>query len=185
LIGLYSNVAEGPGFIRGHIPGEHQYEWFRRALSQIAEERKDGKRKALIVAMHHPPITAKLFDPTDPGHSPSEEMGRHLDEAFSGAGIWPEAVLSGHDHNFQRFTRTVQVNGANKDVCYVVAGTGGRSPQPVLKGEGQVLGHIRFDHSYSGHGYLLVTAAKEAVRIEFRPVGPDPNGEDRVVLPLT
>jgi hypothetical protein len=184
LIGLYSNVAEGPGFIRGHIPGEHQYKWFQGALSRIAKERKNGNRKALIVAMHHPPITAKLFDPTDPGHSPSEEMGRHLDEAFREAGIWPEAVLSAHVHNFQRFTRTVQMDGDNKEVSYVVAGTGGRSPQPVLKGQGQELGDIRFDHSHSGHGYLLVTAAKDAVRIEYRPVDPDPDGDDHVVLPL-
>jgi hypothetical protein len=184
LIGLYSNVAEGPGSIRGAISGEHQYDWFRSALSRIAQSRQGGERKALIVATHHPPITAKLFDASDQGHSPSDEMGEDLDGAFNEAGVWPEALISGHVHAFERFTRTVPMpNGENKEVAYVIAGTGGRSPQRVLAGTGQQLNDIRFDRSQAGHGYLLVTAAPDAVQIEYRPVD-DPAGRDRVVLPV-
>jgi hypothetical protein len=86
----------------------------------------------LIGLYSNVPITAKLFDHDDPGHSPSEELGKDLDTAFTAAGVWPEAVLSAHVHNYQRFTRTVQVSGHNKDIAYVIAGTGGlRKPHLV------------------------------------------------------
>jgi hypothetical protein len=185
LIGLYSNVAEGPGHIRGKIPGEHQYEWLKEALKKIVQSRQGGDRKALIVATHHPPITAKLFDPQDPGHSPSDEMGKDLDDAFNEAGVWPEAIVSAHVHNYQRFTRTVEMpKGGVRKVAYLICGAGGRSAQAVLGGHGQQKNGIRFERAQAGHGYLLVTARANEVQFDYHPVDPDPADRDQVVLPL-
>jgi hypothetical protein len=44
-----------------------------------------------------------------------------LDRAFKTTGRTADLVLSGHVHNYQRFTRTI----ANKEIPYVVAGAGG------------------------------------------------------------
>jgi hypothetical protein len=49
------------------------------------------------------------------GHTGSGQMLKDLDEAFNTAGIAPDAVLSGHAHNYQRFTRTVTVGGKKMD----------------------------------------------------------------------
>jgi hypothetical protein len=187
LVALYSNCAEGPGSLRGAIPGEHQYAWFKDSvLPKIAASRPGG-RKALIVAAHHPPITATLFDPTDKGHGSSEEMSQDLDAAFQATGVWPDAIISGHVHNYQRFTRQVTVSaaGEKKNLTYVVAGTGGRPPQSVLKGAGQVKGDVRFEHSHPGNGYILVTATLDQLQIDYHPVpGSDPQNRDQVVIRL-
>jgi hypothetical protein len=180
LIGLYSNCAEGPGFLRGAIPGEHQYEWFKSALQRIAGNRRD-ERKALVVAMHHPPLTAKIFDDNDPGHSPSDHMRDDLEAAFKATGVWPDAVLSAHVHNYQRFTRRVD----NQKVTYVIAGGGGRQPQKVLDGQGQTLddGSVTFERSHGGHGYLTVSANPDELRLHYRPIpAPDPDNRDDVVI---
>jgi acid phosphatase type 7 len=48
-------------------------------------------------------------------------MGRMLDGAFAAAGRAADMVLTGHVHDYQRFTRTI---GAAQ-VPYIVAGAGG------------------------------------------------------------
>jgi acid phosphatase type 7 len=48
-------------------------------------------------------------------------MGLMLDGAFAAAGRTPDMVLTGHVHDYQRFTRTI---GAAQ-VPYIVAGAGG------------------------------------------------------------
>src|SRR5262249_15496880 len=145
-----------------------------------------GTRKALVVATHHPPMTSKFFDASDEGHAPSDQMSKDLDEAFRAAGVWPDALLSAHVHNYQRFTRTVDTGGHHSQaIPYVVAGGGGRVPQPVKAGHGQVREEFRFEKSHAGHGYLLVTAAAGQLKIEYHPVpGPDPASRDEVVVPL-
>jgi hypothetical protein len=37
----------------------------------------------------------------------------------------PDLVLAGHVHNYQRFTRTLDQDGANRQIPYIVAGSGG------------------------------------------------------------
>jgi hypothetical protein len=46
--------------------------------------------------------------------------------AFAGSGLLPDAVLSGHAHLYQRFTRQV----GEREIPYVVAGAGGFSETP-------------------------------------------------------
>jgi hypothetical protein len=183
VIGLYSNCGEGPGAIRGAIPGEHQFTWFKSALSRIATSRAGGHRKSLVVATHHPPITAKLFDPSDVGHSPSDQMSADLDAAFGDSGVWPDAVLSAHVHNYQRFSRAVA--GVAHPIPYVVAGGGGRIPQRIAADPGDTIDGVTFMSKHSGHGYLLVTAAVDQLRIAYHPVPDSPDDRDEVVVPLS
>jgi hypothetical protein len=103
VVGLYTNVPEG-----GQVH-EEQIEWLLGELQAAPADR------ALIVALHHPPYSA------DAHHGGSARMGALLDEAFARSGRVPDMVLSGHVHNYQRFTRTI----AGKRVPYIVAGAGG------------------------------------------------------------
>ena len=71
--------------------------------------------KALIVAIHHPPFSG------DDEHSGSTVSEQVLFESFAETKRYPHLILSGHVHNYQRFT--VHQNGI--DVPCVVAGNGG------------------------------------------------------------
>lgn len=103
IVGLYTNVPEG-----GQVHQE-QIDWLLGELKDAPSDR------ALIVTLHHPPYSA------DSHHGGSARMGAMLDEAFQRAGRVPDMVLSGHVHNYQRFTRTI----AGKQIPYIVAGAGG------------------------------------------------------------
>ncbi len=103
IIGLYSNVPSG-----GVIHPDQQ-QWLVGELTAAPSDR------ALIVALHHPPYSC------DAHHGGSEQMGKVLDDACNAAGRWPELVLCGHVHNYQRFSRTV----AGREVPYIVCGAGG------------------------------------------------------------
>jgi acid phosphatase type 7 len=103
IVGLYTNVPEG-----GQVH-QDQVEWL------IAELEAAPTGCALIVALHHPPYSA------DAHHGGSARMGALLDEVFQRSHRVPDMVLSGHVHNYQRFTRTI----AGRQIPYIVAGAGG------------------------------------------------------------
>ncbi len=104
IIGLYTNVPEG-----GQVD-QAQLKWFTQELTFAA-----GRGGAVIVALHHPPYSAF-------GHHPgSLPMKRVLEQASAAAGRVPDLVLSGHVHDYQRFTGRIN----RKDVTCIVAGAGG------------------------------------------------------------
>jgi hypothetical protein len=103
IIGLYTNVPSG-----GVIEPDQQA-WL------VDELKAAPTNRALIVALHHPPYSC------DAHHGGSEAMGKVLDSAFATAGRCPDLVLSGHVHDYQRFTRMI----AGKQISYVVCGAGG------------------------------------------------------------
>ena len=133
IIGLYTNVLEGPGVITdegGSYPalkGDQQYDWLVSELQRLAPLRKALDR-AVIVACHHPPASA------DTTHGGTTGLANDLDRAFTAAGFWPDAILSGHAHIYQRFSRSAD----GREIPYVVAGSGGhdaRIPQGESAGE--------------------------------------------------
>ncbi|HEY2169346.1 MAG TPA: metallophosphoesterase family protein, partial [Candidatus Angelobacter sp.] len=71
--------------------------------------------KALIVTIHHPPFSG------DTEHSGSSVAEQALFDSFSATGRYPHLILSGHVHNYQRFTNVV----GGKQIPCVVAGAGG------------------------------------------------------------
>ena len=105
IVGLYSNV-EGSLDARGRMDQQH----FLNTQLQAADA-----TKKLIVAVHHPPYSL------DSVHGGMPDILNAIDQAVEASGRVPDAVLSGHVHNYQRFSRVV---GA-KTIPYVVAGAGG------------------------------------------------------------
>jgi hypothetical protein len=103
IVGLYSNVPEG-----GKIE-QDQIDWFVNELKTAPKDR------ALLVAVHHP---AYSFDDH---HSGSTHIRDVLDGAFQKSGRMADVVITGHVHNYQRFTRTI----GDREVPYLVAGAGG------------------------------------------------------------
>jgi hypothetical protein len=52
------------------------------------------------------------------------QMSKDLDDSFQQAGFAPDAILSGHAHNYQWFTRKFKLGGKTLDIPYIVAGGG-------------------------------------------------------------
>jgi hypothetical protein len=93
-----------------------------------------------------------------------------IDSACTAAGVWPHAVLSGHAHNYQRYTRVA--NGYQ--IPFLVAGCGGHSP--LSKMRSTVRTPYKIDdtltlESYddTDYGYLRVVVNAATMRIEFHP----------------
>src|SRR4029077_19041903 len=100
VIGLYSNVLDGPGVISsqgGHFPlVNDQIDFLASELTRLKPDRSKGKL-AVVLAVHHPPLSA------DATHSGSAGLQKDIDAACKAAGLWPDVVLSGHAHLYQRF----------------------------------------------------------------------------------
>jgi hypothetical protein len=130
ILGLYSNCLEDPGVISdqgGKFPylGQTQVAFLTAALTRIKQQKFAG---AVIIAVHHPPYVAQLQPASGSGqtagrHGGSPDMLKDIDGACAAAGVWPHAVLSGHAHNYQRFTRTK----AGRQTPYIVSGNGGHA----------------------------------------------------------
>jgi hypothetical protein len=167
IVALYSNVADGPGYISdNNVIGTVQKDWLTKSLADIAANRKPGSRKALIIAVHHPPFSAG-------GHSPSVKMLNDIDDSCKKAGIMPDAVLSGHSHNYQRFTRYSRFGGINMEIPYYVVGCSGHGIQQVAHADGRMVGDHTFDSSLFGYGYLTVTVDTSKIIIKFTQVASD------------
>jgi len=103
IIGLYSNVPEG-GEIR-----HDQVAWFTDEL------RAAPAGLPVIVAVHHPVFSA------DVQHSGSPHIKRCIEQAVADTGRVPDLILTGHVHNYQRFTWRL----SGRQIPVVVAGAGG------------------------------------------------------------
>jgi hypothetical protein len=177
IIGLYSNVAENPGYISGPDIGSAQKDWLVTTLGSIQNSRKKGVSKALIIAVHHPPIAAAG------GHSSSTEMLADIDDACNKAGIMPDAVLAAHAHNYQRFTRTVSFQTKKMQVPFIVCGSGGRGIVSVAKADGKPNGDHVYNKSLMDYGYLLITVTPKLLTIQFNQV--DKNGGKKIFDTVT
>jgi hypothetical protein len=111
IIGLYGNID---GLLDGSGTVE-QETWLTDQLKAADAD------KFVIVAVHQPPYSL------DTSHQGYPRILAALDNAASKAGRGPDVVLSGHVHNYQRFTRSN--NG--KQVPYIVAGNGGYANKPL------------------------------------------------------
>ena len=183
ILGLYSNVLEDPGVISsegGTNPlSDVQITFLTTALKRIKSEKYAG---AVIIAVHHPPYTGGAT------HGGSPQMLADIDGACKAAGVWPHAVFSGHAHNYQRYTRTV--NGLQ--IPFMVAGCGGHSPLSAMRGTFRT--PFKIDNTLTlesyddtDYGYLRVVVNAQSMTIEFHPesdggVTKTPN--DRVTIDL-
>ena len=166
IIGLYSNIAEGPGHLEGANGDKSQSTWLAKALQSIAKERNAGKRRALVIAVHHPPYS-------NGGHSGSPDMLNNIDAACQQAKVMPDAFISGHAHNNQRHTRRTSVQGQALEIPFIVAGCGGHNDSSVEAATGQHTGDHTFDRSRKGFGYLVVSASSSQLSIQMVGVPKD------------
>ena len=164
IIGLYSNLAEGPGFLEGGPAARRdhsQLEWFQATLQTIATARKKT-RKGLVFLTHHPPYS------NGGGHSGSPTMLEELDAVCKAVDVFPDMVISGHAHSYQRHTRTIHSGGSSKKIPYLVVGCGGRGLQHVSGASGQeILPGVTFDKAIKEYGYVLLEATKHQVAAHF------------------
>ncbi len=171
IIGLYSNVLEDPGVISSEGDKkspvtDDQLVFLKSQLGQLAKENYKG---AVLVAVHHPPFTAGTV------HGGSPRMLEDLDSAFKSSNFSPHAVLAGHAHNFQRFTRTED----RRETPYVVAGCGGHGLAQLKKGQNAtsirtplVMGNVRLESYFPQFGYLRIVVTDALLSIEFHEVTP-------------
>jgi hypothetical protein len=160
IIGLYSNIAEGPGYISSPQIGTRQKDWLTKTLLKIKKQRDQGIRKALLFAVHHPPFS-------NSGHGSSLDMLHDIDDCCHQSGIIPDAVLAGHSHNYQRYTRYINHNNKERKIPFIVCGCGGRPVQQVKPATGSREGDHSYDKGLRGYGYLTVKVKPHELNIEF------------------
>jgi hypothetical protein len=184
ILGLYSNVLEDPGVISdqgGTYPtlDQRQIAFLTAALTRVKTESFAG---AVIIAVHHPPFTGGSE------HGGSPLMLADIDQACAAAGVWPHAVFSGHAHNYQRYTRTI--NGFQ--IPFLVAGCGGHAPLSAMRSTVRtpyVIDPTLTLESYddTDYGYLRVVVNAQTMTIEFHPEsdsGTTKTPDDKVTINL-
>ncbi|MGC2769208.1 MAG: metallophosphoesterase [Candidatus Acidiferrum sp.] len=199
IIGLFSNALEDPGVISSEggkwkaVP-DYQLQFLTAQLQRIKKEKYSG---AVLLAMHHPPFCYQPA-PKSAGsggdHSSSPNMLQQIDTICKAQGVYPHAVLSGHAHNYQRFTRTIQFAGGSIQVPFIICGDGGHDvltlvqgkggqpaqeptfgtsvdylepKQPAVQAKSLVLNH----YDDTNYGYLRIIVNKSQLQIEFHQVG--------------
>jgi hypothetical protein len=120
-------------------------------------------------------------------------MLKQIDTICSKVGIYPHAFLSGHAHNYQRYTRSVHFNGKDCDVPFIVCGDGGHHVNTLVRAKRSTPAHephFGTDVSYldqkpvvqakglmlekyndSGYGYLRISVDEKQLSIGFHLVG--------------
>ena len=165
FVNLYTNCPSS-----GYVDSQ-QRQWLATTLKNAPAN------KALILSLHHPVFSE------DGEHGSNGTLLQLIDDAVGG-GRHPDLVLTGHVHNYQRFTRTLP-NG--DEFPYIVAGGGGyydlypvgeykfgqKTPSVVPRGlkrtdpDRTLVNYV--DNYY---GYLRVTVTPTKIEGSFQPCYP-------------
>jgi hypothetical protein len=156
VIGLYTNVPEG-----GQLAVD-QLTWLEGELSAAPPE------ATVILAMHQPVYSVDVV------HGSSLELGEVLDECFARAARTPDAVFTGHAHNYQRFARRLD----GREIPYLVAGSGGfherhavGSGLPDLPAAFPGLPGVTLESFQSSeHGFMTVSARRTGAEVVYSTV---------------
>jgi hypothetical protein len=196
IIGLFSNALEDPGLISSQKgqkttwPGvpDTQLAFLTAQLTNIKAQNFTG---AVLIAVHHPPFSYATNKGGGGTHVGNTLMLREIDTVCQAQGVYPHAFLSGHAHNYQRYTRKVSFAGKNYSVPFIVAGDGGFNvksivyasggsapappapgtqvnyldPNPVVKATGLTIDQ----YDQTNYGYLRIMVNNTQLRIEFHP----------------
>ncbi len=208
IIGLFSNALEDPGVISSEggkwaNVTDVQLDFLQQQLQQVAAERYPG---AVLLAVHHPPFVYQAPGGTagSSDHGSSLNMLHDIDTVCAGVGVYPHAILSGHAHNYQRFTRKISLAGRQIEVPFIVCGNGGHAVLPVVRPpaanpvKGADVGFLDTNPAIASEGltldnfdgknfgYLLVTVDGKSLRFAYNttatPAGQPP--ADQVTVDL-
>ena len=199
ILGLYSNQLENPGVIsstkdpttgKPSFPNlsDAQLTYLTAALTRIKQQKYAG---AVIIAVHHPPYSFGL-------HTGSMVMLKEIDAICQQTGVWPHAILSGHAHSYQRFTRTL----GSRQIPFIVCGNGGHGLSPISSGttlrtpqnmpifaQPALNDAVTFEsYDDKNYGYLRIIADPLQLRIEYHPAtdgGTTKTPNDAVTVDLT
>jgi hypothetical protein len=103
-----------------------------------------------------------------------------MDEICGKAKVWPHAVLAGHAHSYQRFTR---LRSDGTEIPYIICGNGGhnvtklhkqngiplRTPQTLLPKTPADDGVTFENYDDTNYGYLRLIVDPQQLRIEYHP----------------
>lgn len=165
FVNMYTNCPSS-----GYVDRPQQ-DWLAQSLASAPAG------KALILCLHHP-----IF--SEDGEYGSNGYLLNIVDKAVGTGRHPDMVLTGHVHNYQRFTRTL-ANG--DEVPYIVAGCGGyydlypvgeykfgqKIPTPVQMGltrANPTRTLVNYVDRY--FGYLRFTVTPTAIAGAFQPCWP-------------
>ena len=175
IIGLYSNCDETFGYL-----DSQQKIFLQKEFVRLKPLRANGKVSAVILAVHHPPLSYTVKKPS------SATMRDDIDAACKAAGFWPDAVFSGHAHVYQRMTRTLEIDNVAWQIPYMVVGAGGYNKDPkqeVNKKDMQLQDvsdpQFRLHQFFPAYGYLKVivnaAAGNKAATLRMEYHSPDPS----------
>jgi len=182
IIGLYSNVLEGPGVIsseEGAYPlGDQQLEFLTGELAALKPKGK-ARERAVVLAVHHPPLAA------DAKHGGALGLSNDIDKACNRAGVWPDLVLSGHAHLYQRFTRHL----GKIQIPYIVAGSGGHNVNSPPPGDDLTPpdGYTMPVGPRLDYGFLTITvdfSGRPRVLVDFNSTNPKRPKGDEIIIDL-
>lgn len=144
LIALNSEIPHGPA--------SEQLSWLRRDLAS-------SRAKCTLAYWHRPRFSSGE-------HGSDESMGPFWQELYDAAA---DVVLSGHDHDYERFSPQDPNGDADHErgIRSFVVGTGGESLRPF--GETQPNSEVR---NASTYGVLTLTLHASGYEWEFVPAGP-------------
>ncbi len=185
ILGLYSNTSETTGVLGNTQIGNDQVTFLTQQLqAALAARHADPQNQspqALILAVHHPPFTGSSQ------HFPSATMLAQIDDCCQQVGIWPDLVLSGHAHLYERYTRTMKAD--SRQIPYVVSGNGGYYNLSKMKlntaGQKPVAGqHTESDgqgntinldaYNETDYGFLRITISATTILVESLGVNGTP-----------
>jgi uncharacterized protein YukJ len=171
IIGLYSNCGESLGWL-----DEQQLVYLYQELVRLKKLRSGGL-PAVILAIHHVP---RWF----PGQKDPNSTA--VDATCKKAGFWPDAIISGHAHLYQRAVR----QDTGKDIPYVITGAGGYAINPqqevakqymaTLTSSGGRLGRVILESGYVRATVSSPSRADPTLRFEYRSTKPMGNAPDDV-----
>jgi len=216
IIGLFSNALEDPGVLSSEngkwkaVP-DVQLKFLEAQLGRIKAENFAG---ALLLAVHHPPFSYATQTTRTKGSSGGKHQGNsvmlgQIDEICKAQHVYPHAFLSGHAHNYQRYTRSLAFDNKQISVPFVVCGDSGHNVNPLVRGtrNGQKAsepadeadvgyldtspivqrkGLVLNKHDQRNYGYLRILVNAKQLIIEFHPVtqGSRNAGVDQVTVDL-
>jgi hypothetical protein len=200
IIGLFSNALEDPGVISNLDKTKKwplsniQIDFLRAQLKLIKQQKYSG---AVLLATHHPAFS--YSPPNKEGgaggnHGCSTAMQQQIDTVCHEEGVYPHAFLSGHAHNYQRYTRIINFAAKEIDVPFIVCGDGGHNVNALVRARrgnpaqepnaGADVGYLEgkggaaevkhlFLAKYDDHnyGYLRIHVDKQYLKIGFHQVG--------------